>query len=385
MRDLAVVDVETTGLFNSDRVVEIAIVTVSGSGAVVDEFDTLINPERDVGPTHIHGVTASMVAPAPTFGEVAGAVAQRLDGNTLTCHNVAFDLRMLVNEFERVGATIQAGETACTLAASGNRLGVACSDRGVVLAHAHRALADARATAELAVLLSLGSDQPGMEISGIEMDRVVRTQRREATASPDRSPLRRIVETVHFPSVPSTVLSYFEALDWALDDHAMDPEEWQYLSAVAEYLAMSQAEVDVAHRSYMDALVDACRRDHIVTPEERFQMEAVADALLLEIDLPEVTELAAFQPEPGGVAAKVCFTGSATLPDGREITRGLLHELGEAHGFVPVATVTRKNCDVLVAADVATVSGKATRARKLGIPVISVDEFVTTHCASLSG
>jgi hypothetical protein len=46
-----VVDVETTGVLNSDRIVEVAAVTLSPNGQVVDEWDTLVNPGRDVGPT----------------------------------------------------------------------------------------------------------------------------------------------------------------------------------------------------------------------------------------------------------------------------------------------------------------------------------------------
>lgn len=67
----AVVDVENTGLYNSDRLVELAVVTLDDSGRTIDEWDTLINPQRDVGPVHIHGITASMVSAAPLFAEIA--------------------------------------------------------------------------------------------------------------------------------------------------------------------------------------------------------------------------------------------------------------------------------------------------------------------------
>lgn len=56
-----VVDVETTGVYDTDKIVEVAAVTVSPNGRIVDEWDTLVNPERDVGPTHIHRVSAAMV------------------------------------------------------------------------------------------------------------------------------------------------------------------------------------------------------------------------------------------------------------------------------------------------------------------------------------
>jgi DNA polymerase-3 subunit epsilon len=56
MVPLAVVDVETTGLnpYRHDRIVEVAVVVVELNGQVIREFTTLINPERDIGPTSIH-------------------------------------------------------------------------------------------------------------------------------------------------------------------------------------------------------------------------------------------------------------------------------------------------------------------------------------------
>lgn len=49
--NFVVIDCETTGLGKYDRVLEVAAVTVnSDTLEVVDEYDTLINPQRDVGP-----------------------------------------------------------------------------------------------------------------------------------------------------------------------------------------------------------------------------------------------------------------------------------------------------------------------------------------------
>ena len=80
-KQLAVVDVETTGLGKSDRIVEVAVVLIDAhSFEVVDEYETLINPLRDIGPTHIHGVTAQMVEAAPTFDDVSGYLGRLIDG-----------------------------------------------------------------------------------------------------------------------------------------------------------------------------------------------------------------------------------------------------------------------------------------------------------------
>jgi DNA polymerase-3 subunit epsilon len=45
-------------------------------------------------------------------------------------------------------------------------------------------------------------------------------------------------------------------------------------------------------------------------------------------------------------------------------------------GLHPVNDVTKKGCDVLVAADESSMSGKAKKAKDWGIPVISVEKFI---------
>ena len=86
---IAVVDLETTGFRpRSDRVVEIAVVTLSLPDlSICDEFDTLLNPERDIGAQHIHGISPDMVVGAPTFREVAAILAEHVHDAVLVCHN----------------------------------------------------------------------------------------------------------------------------------------------------------------------------------------------------------------------------------------------------------------------------------------------------------
>ena len=76
VNSFVVIDCETTGLGRHDRIVEIAALTLDPkTWEPVDEYDTLINPERDLGPVGLHGITASMVEAAPVFSEVAAALA----------------------------------------------------------------------------------------------------------------------------------------------------------------------------------------------------------------------------------------------------------------------------------------------------------------------
>ena len=71
---IAVVDVETTGLSprRHDRILEIGIVVIAATGEVEFEYETLVNPRRDVGPTSIHQITAEQLVDAPTGGLLGG-------------------------------------------------------------------------------------------------------------------------------------------------------------------------------------------------------------------------------------------------------------------------------------------------------------------------
>ncbi len=161
---IAVIDCETTGLGKTDRIIEIAVLFVditSGNLGDVGTFTTLINPECDVGPTHIHKITNEMAACAPTFDQVAGPLAEALDGTILAAHNLPFDGRMLQQDFKRVGVNFSKGWGICTYQLTGLSLSEACKEFGITQTGAHIALGDAIATAELMALLIAGTEIEG--------------------------------------------------------------------------------------------------------------------------------------------------------------------------------------------------------------------------------
>lgn len=154
----AVVDTETTGFSprTGDRVLEVAVVHLDLNGRVETEWATLLNPERSVGATHVHGIRADDVRLAPRFGQVADHLAALLRGRVVVGHNVAFDLRFLVAEFELAGRPLGQVPSLCTqrlaadyLPGPKRTLSVCCEQAGVVNTHAHSALGDTLATAEL--------------------------------------------------------------------------------------------------------------------------------------------------------------------------------------------------------------------------------------------
>ena len=158
----AVLDVETTGLSpKRDRIVEIAVVRCTPDGSFIDEWSTLVDPGRDPGPTHIHGITAEDLQGAPTFADIADALRDRLDGSMISAHNLAFDAGFLAAEFARAGVMPPDRPALCTMQLArhvlpdndGYSLAACAATLGIDHPDAHRALPDTRVTA--AVLASM--------------------------------------------------------------------------------------------------------------------------------------------------------------------------------------------------------------------------------------
>lgn len=152
----AVVDVETTGLSRYDRIVSAAVYRVDAQGQMEDHWYSLVNPERDPGPTQIHGLTSEMLAGAPLFADIAEEFGDRLTGRVLVAHNAVFDWMMIAREYARAERTPPVQQRLCTIALAkelglplaNHRLETLVSYFGVRQQRAHHALDDARVLAE---------------------------------------------------------------------------------------------------------------------------------------------------------------------------------------------------------------------------------------------
>jgi len=153
----AVVDVETTGLGRTDRVISAGVYQLDAHGEVTDHWYTLVNPERDPGPVWIHGLTSDLLAGAPTFPEVADELAERLRGRVMVAHNALFDWNMISREYSRAGLRAPVEQRLCTMVLArdlglplpNGKLASLAAYFGVQQRHAHNALDDARVLAEI--------------------------------------------------------------------------------------------------------------------------------------------------------------------------------------------------------------------------------------------
>jgi len=178
-------------------------------------------------------------------------------------------------------------------------------------------------------------------------------------------------------------------LDRALEDRRVDEGEFDQLLAVAHELGMSKERAIEVHQDYLRSLVLVALDDDVITDTERADLENVRHLLGLtdsqvkcimdearEIHSQGVQARMGEDPNYNGLSGRsVCFTGTLQSSIcGERVTKSMAEESAEAAGMVVHKTVT-KSLDYLVVADPETMSGKAKKARKLGVRILAEPVF----------
>ena len=384
-------DLETTGLHPDyhHRVVEIGLVYGTGR-QVVNEWSTLVCPERDIGASEIHGLFGADLKDAPRFSDIAGAILERIEGRLLVAHNARFDAAFLDAEMRQAGIELPDLPWYCTLVAvrglglPSTRLPDCCDELGLPHDGEHSALGDARACAHL--LVACAQRLNNVPIPDVPSDWPVRPCTRDPwprgrTASKEKSYLANLVRSRPSSSVVESGASaaYSELLDRVLEDRQVSSQEADELRACAELVGLSAAQAHAIHEDYLAQLLAQARSDGMITNREQRDLDCVSDLLSISIDevTPSDTEPKTHEaPYDEALAGKsVCFTGELTCRlDNERITRGDAKRLATEAGLVVRQRVTRK-LDLLVVADPDSLSGKARKARKYGIRIIAEPAF----------
>jgi DNA polymerase III subunit epsilon len=407
MAHFAVIDVETTGLnpYRHDRIVEIAAILVAEDGSVVSEFTSLVNPERDVGPTHIHGVSAADVLQAPLFSEIATPLLDLLrPAVALVGHNARFDLSFLNLEFRRLGVEMPQCHVVDTMQLSGGgRLVACCAAHGIAIEGvAHSAACDALATARLLFALVQETSALSTDLSSLRpvswpvllLPTRAPVLRDEARQRQCHAPtyiqtlLSRLPSDSGHTAAEGATLAYVDLLGRALEDRTIQENEGQSLIEVALQWGLSFDNIKALHGQYLRRLVKTACADGVVTTKEQDDIRLVARLLgFEEIGQPQMEALihsVAADPKQECLPSlgneslrgkRVCFTGETQcLLNGTPISRELATSLAEQHGMTVVDSVTKK-LDILVVADPQTQSTKARKARQYGIRIIHEPDF----------
>ncbi|MBE7324497.1 DNA polymerase III subunit epsilon [Nocardioides sp. Y6] len=392
----AVIDFETTGLMpeRSDRVLEVGVVLSDDRGQVEHEWTTLVNPGRDVGAAHIHGIRAADVLDAPGFADITDHLLELVAGRTVVAHNAWFDMRFLRAELLRAGHDLDHPPAVCSMRWAGRTIGAAalwqcCEALGIELVNAHTALDDARATSRLvAHLVEMVGQHPSWvadrDLSasfawpGQRVPRPApRTALRGAASDDPHVWLRSVLQAAWIPGSPEDEASYLLLLSQALLDRHVSVTEGRALQETAEAGGLTRETISRLHHDHLRAIAVEALADGVVTPEERVDLERVAAALGLGV--PYVDEALAWAASVADTRAasttsftlapgdRVVFTGEMAKP--RDTWVSEIVAAGLASGGVT------KSTKVLVSADPDSMSGKAAKARSYGIPVISEEAF----------
>lgn len=397
--DFAVIDLETTGISPAKhhRVIEIAVVHVDGSGQLHDEWSSLINPKRHVSATEVHGISAVDLFDAPTFCDIAGDLVERLRGKVLVAHNLRFDSTFLRSEFERIGVAVPITPECglCTMQLASEYLSTArrsleacCAAIGYQLRDAHSALEDARAAAHL--LGHYLRETPGfaqdvantisrlapIEWPLLDAYGVAPVTRCVGPKPPREHFLAKLASRVDGCADNGAERSYHALLDRILLDREIGLHEEAELIMVAATMGIAGEDAVRFNHRYLEALARIAHEDGITTPDEREDLHLVAHLLGVETsavdDLldrsvlpPDLSDthgtVRSFSLQTGDV---VVFTGEAP-----NVTRDDLRSAAKGLG-IDVASSVSKKTRLVVAEDPDSLSGKAQKARLLGIPIV---------------
>ena len=154
---IVVLDFESTGLNTANaRIIEVGAVKLV-EGTVVDEFEELVDPGEPLEDkiVRLTGISDVTLSGKPKAAEILPKLLAFIGDCPIAAHNASFDAGLLKTELKRLGMSF-ANPVLDTLtyarklypSMKSYKLAALCKQLGVSLKNAHRAVHDAKATAE---------------------------------------------------------------------------------------------------------------------------------------------------------------------------------------------------------------------------------------------
>ena len=407
----SIIDLETTGFSpaRGDKIVEIGIVKVQEDNKIVDNFSTLINPNRDISNYHIHGVEPGLVKNAPKFDELKVFIRSFINGSTLVAHNAVFDLRFLENELANPKENLNA---ICTIKLSrmldntlpSRKLDVLCDYYDIAIKDNHQALADTLATTKLFRRLKsdffklYGADEfkkkfiSPVSFGATDEKNLNRVEYKrtdaEKNVQKEKTKLKDFIKRLPIESLSKDDNSkqYLDTLNEVLSDRIITNSELIKLEDLVSEFSITKGEVVELHKQYLTEVIKVYLLDDEISEFEIKDLRALAELLALKkADLDNL--IVSVKQDSKLISAKnyklqnkvdgksVCFTGQLESKiDGSNVSRSSAQNIAQQHGMVIKKNVSKK-LDYLVTANPSTMSGKAKKARKYGVKILAEPEF----------
>jgi DNA polymerase-3 subunit epsilon len=408
----AIIDCETTGFSprRGDKIVEIAIITINLNGEIVDKYETLINPNRAIGASHIHNINAEMVEHAPRIEEVIEDIIYHLNDKTIVGHNIEFDLRFLNHELSKYLRSEIKLNGVCTMQMIGfveptipsRGLDSVCNYYNIENSNSHTALGDCYATVSLFniirsnIIERYGNDaflqntcrrswiKETPEPNNLSFKRDQAKQKISNEFNRMRDMIQRLS---HNPADSVPVQGYLSLLDNILADRFINEHETIVLYDFISDNNISQDQVNEIHHEYIRKLVRVYLLDNVLSESETNDLEKTCSLLCVDqCDLKKLIEFEKAKISKEQVldqkcsenllyGKSVCFTGQLISSlNGKGIDRLLAHQLATERGLL-VKNGVSKDLDYLIMADPHSLSGKAKKAKEYGVNILAESVF----------
>lgn len=284
----AIIDIETTGLRPPhDRIVELAVVRIEPDGLPRLAMDTLVNPQRRMSATDIHGITDSDVAGAPTFRELAEEVAACVSGCIVAAYNVYFDLPFIHSELQASGIKVELPHVCLMylrpMLGLGSKCSLidACAAHSVSIKNAHCAAGDAHAAAELARIYLAEVRRAGVrtfhELAGSHGYAFLSSLDLNPLAHKTPCQKPRCVSRLSQPPAARSramrpLAEYWSALCTVLMDLVVDAGELQRLAALQTELRLTHDQVRALHARAFSNIVGQFLDDSAISDKEAIRL-----------------------------------------------------------------------------------------------------------------
>lgn len=387
----AVLDLETTGLDpeKGARVCEVAVVRMRGDGTVLDEYATLVDPQRPISDDDMpHEITAADVRGAPTFDQVAGDLLAYLSDAIVVSHNLDFEEKFLVAELGRLGVQVTGVPGLCTLVTARTQLdhwGYRLDDIANLITGEwpvarHSALGDARTLATMLAKLITEAPQPLHWVGPAPVPLPILP--RTGMIAPRATGLRKGSEgwlatlTARLPLMsspppprPDGLRDYRALLAHALADGRIVGDEARQLAVVAARAGLTQTTVRQVHEEFLKEARARAEADGVVTSAELRELERAARELVASHVISDLVEAAAADRARANGPLK----GWRILPVGDSAAVTHVVDYAVGHG-ARVAVNPTKTVRLVIDGGAAPGDPRIAKAQQLGIDVVPPDQ-----------
>ena len=412
----SLIDLETTGLFKNDRIVEISIRKVDFQGNEIEHFNTLVNPERDVGPQSIHKISALDVKSAPVFSELVGNILSIIDNSVLVGHNInGFDIKFLSKEFEKAGFNFKYNEqnTLDSLRFAKELkypLKLEKLYKSIVKGSSIKKINFHNASEDTKALLNIFKTNDfknwvlRQQIRPVFFEDIPEKSKNLSTRGEGLESVSSFIESIKYSEKiidlefdEFNLNQYSIALQSYIEDKEVSDEEILKIQELVSEFNISIDEARQIHKHILDTYTDIALLDSKITDEEMYKLRQISKLLGIENYLEESIENSSNNNIKNKLLDKtisilplkreshyyledlegklVCFTGDIqVVSSGQEYDKDSLTSVSKNKG-ISISSTLNKKVDILVAQDVFSQSSKIQKAKNYGIRILDSNDF----------